>query len=645
MKNRALHWLSMVGLLHIALSGEAGSVEIFRIGGPDEPLPDRPGVTLHQLPWRDFEELFGLDEAALAGGIVRPIFLTPEVNIALTSLARGGGPLIQVSNATLVTEGSKPMVDGDFETFYEWVEVSIQESFITQRFIQPHLITLDLGGLFRVNRVRLVTMKDGHYPNKIDIATNAGPLTRGIGHFRSETASIDAASWLKGDLVARLPENVRHIVDVSFPSAPAQSVDLLLHRLVPKAVKVSEIEVYGEGYISRAAYVGPFIELGEPAIWGNLCWRGRQDPQAKVWIQSRAGRDPDPNLYWRYTGRGDEVSRLDEKGQLLDARSYRQLEPGRAAAITYDTENWSFWSSPYDVADSSGTSVLSPAPNSVFQLRVDFLSTVRDGGAVEFIEFEVTRPPLVEEVVGEIFPPEVPLGETVAFTYAIAPTIRAKHSGFDRIEIAAPFGVAGVDTVKIRRVPVAFTVGIERPDSTLFSVHLPRHLQARDSEVLIEVMFRAPVLRYGTAFNGWVRDTGRPLELAQPIKPGNASDEWPSEGPIVRTSLSSRLLGDLQVEPGIITLNGDGVNEGVDFSFDLLQLTDAVPFRLEVFDLSGRLVRGFSQELPQSGHFSFFWDGRDSSGKAVLPGMYVYRLVVEAEQGDEQQSGTIAVVY
>ena len=648
MKNRALHGLLVAGLFHLALTGSAGAVEIFRIGGEDEPRPDQPGVIFHQLSWSDFAEQAGLDEEALARGILRPIYLDPDENIALTSVARGGGPWVRVTGESRgVTEHSKTMVDGDPETFYEWYEVSIQEKYITQRFLQPHQINVDLGGQFNINRVRIIAPADGSFSDRLDLAINPERETRGVGLFRGASAVLtyDIASQLFGEVVFRLPENVQDTIDVHFPTAPAWTVLTLLYRTSPKALKVTEIEVYGEGYINQASYLSPLLDLGEPAIWGNIRWRGQQDPQAKVWIQSRAGKDLDPNVYWRFTGRGDEVSRSDEKGKALDAAAYGRLKPGEEAGITYDTENWSFWSPPYEFADSSGTFVLSPGPNSIFQLQVDFLPSFRNGGEVEFIEFSATKPPLVEDVVGEIYPVEVPLGEIAQFTYALEPTIRTQHTGFDRIEISTPFGLVGVDTVKISRVPVEFTAQIERPDSTLFSVQLPRHLEASDSEELIEVVFRAPVLRYGTPFDGWVRDTARPLELPQRVNPGDASDEFPSEGLMVRTVLSERLLGALQVEPRVVTPNGDGTNERVDFSFNLLQLTDEVPLRLEIFDLSGRLVWARREDLPESGHFSFSWDGRDGHGGVVPPGLYVYRLAVEAERGDDQQSGTLAVVY
>ena len=173
-------------------------------------------------------------------------------------------------------------------------------------------------------------------------------------------------------------------------------------------------------------------------------------------------------MYWRFTGRGDERTRFNEEGQLLDAATYARLRPGEAAEITYDMKTWSFWSAPYDFADSSSAAVVSPSPKFVLQLRVDFASTAGAGGEVEFIEIRATKPPLAEEVVGEIYPPEVALGATAQFSLSIEPTIRAQHSGFDRIQIATPFGLAGVDMVKIGRAAVPFKYFIEDPDSTHF---------------------------------------------------------------------------------------------------------------------------------------------------------------------------------
>lgn len=623
--------------------GGAEALEVYRIGGEDQPRPAPAGVVFHQLSWGALAEKQGLDEEALAQGVLRPIFVRPEENIARTSIDRGGGAHIQpgvYASYTLSVE-SKTMTDGDPQTFYGWVPGSNLNSAL-------FLIPVDLGGLFPIGRLRLICFQSGNYPDRLDIAANL----RGVEDitqfltFSYETASNQIGTFLAGsEIVYRLPENVRDTIDVSFPPRVARTVDLVLYRSSPKQVEIAEIEIYGEGYIAEAFYVGHLIDLGEPAIWGDIQWGGRKDPEARIWIQSRTGRDLDPNLYWRFTGRGDEISRFDEQGKPLDQRAYSRLKSGEAAQITYDNENWSFWSPPYEFADSTGTAFLSPGPNSVAQLRVDFTTLLEQGGELSFIEFKATKPPLVEEVVGEVYPAEVPLGEITQFTYAIRSTLQSTHSGFDRIEIATPFGLAGVDSVKIGGLPVDFVVFIENADSTRFSVQLPRHLGADKSGSLIKVIFRAPVLRYNTPFDGWVRDTQRPLELAQRINPGDAAGELSSETLSVRTSFSERLVMGLQVSPRVFTPNGDGVNETATFSFDLLQLTQDVPVRLEMFDLSGRRCRVVHAGLHQSGHQSFSWDGRDDNRQLLPPGLYVYRLALEAAKGTTQQTGTIAMIY
>jgi hypothetical protein len=634
-------------LLRLMACGIIGSgaeaLEIYRIGGEDLPRPEQGGVIFHQLSWGEYVEKQGLDEEALARGVLRPIFARPEDNMARASIDRGGGPHIQpgVYASYTLTAESKTMADGDSRTFYEWVPGSNLGSAL-------FLIPVDLGGLFPINRLRLICFQSGNYPDRVDIAANAKgveDITQFLT-FDYETASDQIGTFLAGsEMIYRLPENVRDTIDVSFSPRVARTVDLVLYRSSPKLVGIAEIEIYGEGYIAQASYVGPLIDLGGPAIWGDIQWRGRKDPEAEVWIQSRTGKDLDPNRYWRFTGRGDEISPLDEEGKPLDNLAYARLRSGETGPITYDTEHWSFWSPPYEFGDSTGTPFLSPGPNSVAQLRVDFANLLAQGGELSSVEFKATKPPLVEEVIGEVYPAEVPLGEIIQFTYAIRSTLDASHSGFDRIEIAAPFGLAGVDSVKIGGVPVDFSVRAEGADATRFSVQLPRHLGADKSGSLVKVVFRAPVLRYNTTFDGWVRDSQRPLELAQRINPGDAAGELPGETLSVRTSFSDKLVMGMQVQPKVFTPNGDGVNETVSFSFDLLQLTQDVPLRLEIYDLSGRLGRVVHAGLHQSGHLSFSWDGRDDNRQLLPPGLYVYRLALEAAKELTHQAGTIAMVY
>ena len=68
---------------------------------------------------------------------------------------------------------------------------------------------------------------------------------------------------------------------------------------------------------------------------------------------------------------------------------------------------------------------------------------------------------------------------------------------------------------------------------------------------------------------------------------------------------------------------------------------------MEIFDLSGSMVgRGSGKSaLSMVGSQEFSWDGRDFSGALVPPGMYICRIVVEADQGDSELVRIVNVAY
>jgi flagellar hook assembly protein FlgD len=54
--------------------------------------------------------------------------------------------------------------------------------------------------------------------------------------------------------------------------------------------------------------------------------------------------------------------------------------------------------------------------------------------------------------------------------------------------------------------------------------------------------------------------------------------------------------------------------------------------------------RGYiSEDL--SGSFLRLWDGRATDGKLVPPGMYLYQVQVESDDGTHARQGVVSVVY
>jgi flagellar hook assembly protein FlgD len=50
---------------------------------------------------------------------------------------------------------------------------------------------------------------------------------------------------------------------------------------------------------------------------------------------------------------------------------------------------------------------------------------------------------------------------------------------------------------------------------------------------------------------------------------------------------------------------------------------------LDIYDVSGALVRHLAQGVYDSGPHSAEWDGTNASGQGVASGFYVYRLVTD----------------
>ena len=643
----------VLALLGLALfSPEASGVIIYRVGTPftaaeKDSLQDL-GIDFREIAWSFLALEEGLELDSLSAGSLQPNFFDEDENIARTALSRGG----EVHITVFAHENSlvgQVLLDGDPSTAYVWEEavgVSARQA----------RVTLDLGGQFLVKKVsfRPLAENPGRFLESFSIGVTNVPFET----FRIPILPVVNIQKPGGTALGpRINENTDPEVTALLNPPDGVEIRFLqldIDRVTPKAIELAEFEVFGGGFVNQASYISDIIELDDLASWGAISWSGRQDPNARIDIRTRTGADLQPDIFWEARPEHQDSIKYLQGGGTLTAKDYKTrydrlpdvFKPVEERnRVSPDTENWSFWSSPYDFA-KPGADVVSPSSRQFIQLSADFTSTTEDGGKIDYIEFKASVPPAVRGIVGEIFPPKTQIGEVTQFTYFIKPTIRAGDQGFDSVEIATPSGFTSVDSLRIEGVNQADFAWTPQPDGLGFEVQLPRRLGPTDSGAVLEVVFKAPVLRaVGTFFDGRVFDSTKPHEVRQQIEPGNAADEAESELLSVKTSVGQSLLFAPRVFPRILTPNGDAINEVLTITYTLLRVTAPVPVSVAIYDLSGTLIKQVYAGDDPIGEYARTWDGTDGSNRRVAPGLYIYRLAVDLYTETEISSGIISVVY
>ena len=603
------------------MAGSSYAYEKYIFGGEEHPW---------QASWQASGDLYLLNEAYEG---LQPLRVDSTMNLVPGYQGRSGFDWLRGYGDTWIgSVDANPVFDADSTTV---MEQQFEVRF-AGRASSWHP-TLDLGVPFPVNRIVFYTR-----PEYEDRYLDQFQLRIALRLNQAETAPV----WT---LIREEQENMGPVVDTRFPLR--QMRYLALRPWQNRSWEIAEIEIYGEGYVPDASYTTDIIDFGEISSWGKIRWDGERDEEGKVYIQTRTGLDEDPNIYWRRTGRGDEILDLREDGKPLTANDYKNLPKLEQAGTTYDVENWSFWSAPYDFEEGlvgegdvrEGVYVISPGPRQYFQLKVDFISTDTDGGSIEWLGFELSRPPAADAVVAEVWPLEVEPAVSSPFVYSMSPTIRGSNTGFTSLEIYTGVRADGVDYVRMDDRDL--DLGAYAPEvlGDRLVVHFPK-MGEESSGSLVEVGFRCVVLRYGTEFSGRVYDRDSE-EVSQLVGSGDASDRYDGDELSVRTSLGEGLIRSVEVSSGVFSPNGDGVNDLVEIRWDVLKLTGAVPVEVGVYDLGGRLVREVYSELGKNGRYDVEWDGRDADGELVMPGIYVYQISVESDMESKLYSGTLALVY
>lgn len=623
-----------------------------------------------------------------AQGAIRPVFITPEQNIFL--LLHGWGPLKfpreldyiygetprswkgDRGNATTAHNGTY-LVDGDSTTFNP--PVSSNPEWVWY--------TLDMGVPVPANRFGFFTPPRGFLSDGRPFSEDAVPA------FEVSIAPEGDPAWLEkdpyqrlGTVIADVHENFATRVQIDFPRQYVRYVRYKRNTSLldegqsttqgaGAAYKgtIADFELFGEGVPRRAIYRSRIFDLGAPFNFGRLFWsatllrmvdgRLQEAPEAEVGIgiEVRSGRDEDPNVYHEYTDRGGEqvvTRQLYEEvlqPRLLQGIYEREPRPGMRASVTYDSENWSFWSTSF----SQPGQPLGLKGGSHLQLRVVLESEEFDA----FVQLDSlwieTGPLLASRVMGEVARADEPqpargfvqveLGRTTEFVYDFRPFFEGgQGAGFDAVRIRTggqvEFRGLEMGTPPARVEPERIVAGEEE-----LVIFLPERVAPR-SDAPVRVFFAGEVFALAWTFTGEVFDSAQET-LPQLIEAGDATERISTSS--LRVLGASETAGDLvqslEISTGVLTPNGDGVNDQVEIRYALFRLPEAIPVTLKVYALDGRRVAVRSLGLQRSGLRRVLWDGRNSDGELLPPGLYLIEVSLESEATAGRRLRSLGIAY
>jgi hypothetical protein len=354
-----------------------------------------------------------------------------------------------------------------------------------------------------------------------------------------------------------------------------------------------------------------------------LHWEADVPVGSKLQLRSRSGNALAP-FYTFYDRKNDEVT--EEKWKSSPA-----VLRGRLDTSLVVSEDWGAWSNEYQL---SGEPFKSDSPRRFVQLEM-ILSTddpqLAPVVSALSIEYEDA---LVQGAMGSIVPRQTRANEDTRFTYTLWPRMEAGDSGFDvlRFTVPSPVQTAAVE-LSINGEVVAPASVEQLGDSLL--VNLPRAV----TDDSLQVSFTTRLVKNATLF---------PLDLGQRVRPGL----WQSVEPAERRSNlvmlpdlpgGGSLIGDLSFSSPVLTPNGDGINDAVEVRFVVLKATAVAPV-VEIFGLSGRIVATLVAEEDGLARRAS-WSGRNAAGQVVVPGLYLCRIELGTQAGEDTALHSIAVAY
>ena len=540
----------------------------------------------------------------------------PGENLSLRLAERGGTAVGVVTdlNGTLRVPLGTLLYDGNAATAFD------PDQFDALNRSTP--VEIDLGAVFRVDRFRLFPRLDRQNRRRF------------LQVFRLYTKAASQAEYDPAFSYLPSVPNVEPVVEKPIDSRDVRYV--LIEPSTEREWELAEVEIYGAANAPLGTYVSRPVRARYPNIvWGQVRYEGGSIENAPVSVQTRTGLDRDPEHYFR-------LDLLAEDGlQRVNREDYHAL-PEEEKGPVKPNPLWSSWQT------VSGGLMRSPGLRRFLQFKVRLTSP---GAVLRRLVFEFARPPVVGSLLAEISPSVVQPGVETRFTLSMEVHLRdargrdLQATGFRFLQIRTAAQVAEIERILVDDEEISFTATYEPSEG--FDIDLWRHIE--QTGTFVQIVFRGTVFRDYTRFEVRAldrRDADGQLEEAyQTAEERDVDPSLEGTNLVVRFADGNVPLVAQLAGTRLFTPNGDGANDAFALRYALLKVVTEAAVTLELYDLAGRRVRRAYEGMSGNGSYALAWDGTDDRGLLVPPGLYLYELRVEADEGSERRWGSVGVVY
>ena len=444
-----------------------------------------------------------------------------------------------------------------------------------------------------------------------------------------------------GGLIWTAPEQVRGIGRATetnrFQPMPARFVRVS-YPFIDRSVRnegtkarIREVQLYGEGYHPEVELVSGLIPLGSAKNLVSIEWEADTPPGTSVQIQTRTGNEI-AEAYRYHDSGGVEVS----------AGKYEKLgffKKGRIDTLQVAGSDWSNWSAPYA---RSGDPIVSPSPRQYLTLRAR-LTTTDPMHAAKLHSIRLNfNPPVAKQLQGEL---DIGVFERLGAPQEVAlfvkPIFAPQDLGFDEILVRTPpdmsleFGALRLGSLAQwasgQAEELADVQVVETRSDSLW-LRLDRLVKQGGQVDLIEVRFTTALFSPGVVLQAALGNSSLANSWQQ-VDPADVTELAQSQGLQILASVQdNNVLGDIEIQPAVVTPNSDGVNDALSIDFTVRRLSGVRPVTVRIYDLSGRLVRRLDTQKPLvAGKYVLDWAAEDQQGRLVPPGIYILRIDIDAD--------------